>query len=226
MFSPAGYRSLIELGLSSGYEFLSFDEPIPHSVQRVCLLRHDVDADMDAAARMAAIESEIGVRSTYFFMVRSPVYNLFSRSNEKLALSIVKRGHFLGLHFDQGYTGQPHQSTKDRILFEAEMLARNLDVPVRTVSFHQPGPDVLGERVDTGNLINTYSQSDLPGFHYLSDSNRQWRVQDPSHVFHDRSIKRLSSSFIQCGGCTKRADQPRMFGTLYFWVTSSARKSN
>jgi hypothetical protein len=190
-FSATGYRLMIETGLRSAYKFLSFDDPARDTADLVCLLRHDVDADLGAAAQMAEIEAEIGIRSTYFFMVRSPLYNLFSRSNQQLALSIVKRGHVIGLHFDQGFVPGLHWNTKDWILFEADMLARNLDVPVRVVSFHQPGAEVLEGRVDTGGLINTYSKTDLHGFHYISDSNRQWRGQDILQVFRTRSISRL-----------------------------------
>lgn len=181
---------MIATGLHCGYRFLAFDDPERHSSARVCLLRHDVDADMHAAARMAEIEAEIGVRSTYFLMVRSPLYNLFSRANQELASFIVQQGHFIGVHYDQA--GAPkHLTGRESILFEAAMLARTLDVRISVVSFHQPGADVLRGEVDTGHLVNTYSKSDLHGFCYISDSNRQWRSHDPAKVFRDQEVARL-----------------------------------
>lgn len=181
---------MIETGLHCGYSFLAFDDPARDSSARVCLLRHDVDADMHAAARMAEIEAEMGVQSTYFLMVRSPLYNLFSRANQELASSIVRRGHFIGVHYDQAGAPQ-HLPGRESILFEAAMLARNLDVPISVVSFHQPGADVLRGEVDTGHLVNTYSKSDLPGFCYISDSNRRWRSHDPLKVFRAQEVGRL-----------------------------------
>lgn len=35
------------------------------------------------------------------FMLRSPVYNLFSRANWHMASEILSYGHYAGLHFDQ-----------------------------------------------------------------------------------------------------------------------------
>lgn len=190
-FSIATYRATIEAALQAGYRFLAFDDERRHVEPRVCLLRHDVDADMEAAARMAELEAHIGVRSTYFLMLRSPVYNLFSRANHALARAILDCSHFIGLHFDQGFLPGEHKNTRDWILYEAEVLSSSLNAKVNAVSFHQPSQEVLEDRVDTGRLVNTYSRAHLQGFDYVSDSNRNWRTATPLEIFRQHRVAKL-----------------------------------
>jgi len=52
------------------------------------LLRHDVDVDVGAALEMAKVEKSLGVSSTYFLMLRPPVYNLMSRHNHQAVKKI------------------------------------------------------------------------------------------------------------------------------------------
>ena len=44
-----------------------------------------------------------GIQSTYFIMLRSPVYNLFSRENSEYLKKIIGFGHHIGLHYDDAY---------------------------------------------------------------------------------------------------------------------------
>jgi hypothetical protein len=190
-FDSYSYRHLLKAGLDSGYRFLPFDATTLHTAERTCLLRHDIDADMEAALRMARMEAELGVLATYFFMLRSPMYNLFGRANWRMAREIISLGHYAGLHFDQGFRPGEHLDWRAWIALEADILQKTLNVPVKAVSFHQPGPEVLNGKIDTGHLINTYSKEHLPGFEYLSDSNREWRASNPLQVFREGRIDRL-----------------------------------
>lgn len=190
-FSVDDYHRLVQAGLESGYRFLPFDAAVSNTAEPVCLLRHDIDADVEAALRMANIEAAAGVRATYFFMLRSPIYNLFARENWRMACEIIALGHHAGLHFDGGFDAGDHFGPAGWIALEAEFLSRGLNTPINVVSFHQPSQEVLDEKIDTGRLINTYSKRHLVGFHYLSDSNRQWHAQNPLEIFRARSIDRL-----------------------------------
>ena len=148
-----------------------------------CLLRHDVDADLSAAAELARAERELGVSSTYFLMLRSPLYNLMGRHNYLLAETLLSLGHEIGLHYDQGFDakrGWTLQQTADAVEAEAEWLERQFGTRVSAVSFHQPGPAVLQGRVTTGSRINTYDRERLAAFDYFSDSNRQFPLGQKS----------------------------------------------
>ncbi len=190
-FTEVGYRRVLATAQAAGYRFLSFDDPTRDTEGRVCLLRHDVDADLGAAARMARLEAEAGVKSTYFVMLRSPLYNLLGRANLACAREIVALGHYIGLHYDHGFRPGEHMNVAQWIDFEAGVLSRSLDAAVTAVSFHQPGPEVLEGHVDTGRLVNAYSRSDMKGFHYVSDSNRQWRDRNPLTIFESGSVTKL-----------------------------------
>ena len=88
-YSLNSYILMLEEALKTGYEFLTFKElncELYSNANRTSnsgkvLLRHDIDGDIEAALKMASIENELEIRSTYFLMLRSPCYNLLSRTN-------------------------------------------------------------------------------------------------------------------------------------------------
>ena len=185
-FSPTKYVEILGAGLERGYCFESFSKilqpPLETHIGPVCLLRHDVDADLGAAAAMARLERQFGIRSTYFLMTRSPLYNLMSRANHTLVEDIIQCGHWIGLHFDHGF--HPRLEHSDGwIEYEASLLEKLFGISVHAVSFHQPGPEVLRGEVSTGWRVNTYDKQKLAGFSYASDSNRQWLWSAPQEIF-------------------------------------------
>lgn len=183
------YVSILRTAMRSGYVFSSFGER--NDSEHVCLLRHDVDADLQAASIMAEEERKLGVRSTFFIMTRSPLYNLMSRASVRLIQKIIALGHFIGLHYDQGFTPDARLSTAEWIDYEADMLEKMFHVSVEAVSFHQPGEAVLQGQMDTGHRINTYSPTQMAGFHYASDSNRLFKNYSPLQIFEERLFKKL-----------------------------------
>lgn len=190
-FSKKSYINILRQAQESGYIFCPFDSDLlRNSDGRLCLLRHDIDVDIGAAMEMAKIEQGIGVRSTYFFMLRSPVYNLLSRVNHDMVKKILDMGHWIGLHYDNGYNPGHERSEVSWIDFEAEFIERLFDRNITAVSFHQPAADVLSGQVRTGNRMNTYTDATGFGFHYLSDSNRIFR-ESPFDVFKNKNYERL-----------------------------------
>jgi hypothetical protein len=190
-FTHSQYRDLLATALGSGYQFSGFEQlrdSLPDAP--ACLLRHDCDNDLVAAAEMASIEAAIGVRSTYFLMLRSALYNLLSLPNLELAGQIVSQGHWIGLHFDErrlpGATGPELAAAADR---ERAILEGELGVPVRSLSLHQPGERALSGEYRF-NCVNTYDKRDMAGLEYLSDSNTVWR-EDPIEAFRARRHPRL-----------------------------------
>jgi hypothetical protein len=129
---------------------------------------------VNAALEMAALEHELGVRSTYFLMTRSPLYNAMSRHSHRCIQQIIRYGHHLGLHYDQGFdpriTGQNDSAL---INAEADWLEYQFESQISAVSFHQPGNAVLQGHVDTGQRLNTYDPRLSANFSYFSDSNRK-----------------------------------------------------
>ncbi len=187
-FNLPTYSNMLNRALDCGYRFIGFDrlhkteadentklDNAQPSMQHSILLRHDVDGDLAAAATMAGLEAEMGISSTYFLMWRSPCYNLMSRAGQKFAESLIKNGHQIGLHYDQGYDALrniPRYVTEAAIQREACWLEELLNTKVHAVSFHQPSSVLLQEGIDCGGRINTYDKNLLSCFKYISDSNR------------------------------------------------------
>lgn len=181
-FTLDAYQELLKTALTSGYSFLAFHDPERFGIDKVCLLRHDIDADLGAAVELAKIEANLGVRATYFLMLRSPIYNLMGRENTRLAQQVVGLGHWLGLHYDEGFYPDQRYTTEEWIDLEAEILSNVFGQEIKVVSFHQPSEDVLSGKLRLNRFINTYDKNDLPEYFYISDSNMIWK-HDPFDVF-------------------------------------------
>jgi hypothetical protein len=188
-FTRTGYRAMLESALRSGYVFAAFDDPAAQSARRVCLLRHDVDADLGAALEIARIEAEVGVRSTFFIMLRSPLYNALGRANQQLAREILDLGHWLGLHYDLAFAPGAQRTAEAWIALEAETLGAMYGAPVRAVSFHQP---MLAEKAP-GELapLNLVSAFDYPGFTYVSDANKALKMGAFVDLFESAAVAHL-----------------------------------
>lgn len=195
---------MLTRALESGYTFVGFDvvlkdqdsgiqslgSPIELSRSKKdkgrILLRHDVDVDLSAAAVMAHTEAQLGIKSTYFLMWRSPCYNLMSRAGQQYAEQILDLGHDIGLHYDQGFDSSRSKSnefSENQINLQADWIEQLLDCQVSAISFHQPSKALLQAGMRCGKRLNTYDRSTFGCFRYISDSNRifpLWALSDKS----------------------------------------------
>jgi hypothetical protein len=168
-YNRSAYRALLETALAAGYAFRAFDDPELDALPRVCLLRHDVDADPGAALELARVEAGLGVHATYFFTLRSPLYNVAGRANVRLVREILGLGHWLGLHFDVAFDPGGARTREDWIEVERRCLADLFETKVAAVSFHQPGAVADAGSIRPRGLVSAF---DLPGFAYHSDANK------------------------------------------------------
>jgi hypothetical protein len=90
------YRNLLHVALRQGYAVLSLEawleDPTLAADQPRLLLRHDVDQHPASALRMAAIEAEVGVLSTWYFRWRT--------ASPHAIETIAAAGHAVGLHYE------------------------------------------------------------------------------------------------------------------------------
>ena len=192
-FTFEQYRWILGVGLENGYRFIGFPALDIHrrTGQTICLLRHDCDNDLTAAAEMARVEEEMGVQSTYLVMVRSAMYNLMSGPNMALVREIMGRGHWLGLHFDEHYYPNAGAAEiADYVERERSWLSQESGAAVDVVSFHQPSSRVLEGEIAL-NCINAYDPEYMAGVHYLSDSNFVWNDTPPHEQFRARKHTQL-----------------------------------
>lgn len=174
-FTYQAYKRLIENLRAHGYEICSYEDW--QEKPRCVILRHDIDNDIAKALELGKIERDLGVSSTYFVLVTSDFYNVFSASNGKLLRELAACGHNIGLHFDEvRYPEiQTPEDARGLILKEAELLREATGVPVRCVSMHRPSKMMLEANLEIPGMINSYGQVYFKEFKYLSDSRRRWR---------------------------------------------------
>ncbi len=183
-FTLDTYRGTLKGLLSKGYVFRTFpsylSEPKPFTV----LMRHDIDFTLEAAVRMARVEAEEGVQATYFLMLRTEHYNVFSREGSERVREILGLGHHLALHFDCASYPVTLSSAElaKACSREAEMLEQWFGHAVEVVSYHRPAPNVLtGDPALSAPRPHTYMKVFTSGgIEYLSDSRGEWRQGGPT----------------------------------------------
>ncbi|MGB6874125.1 MAG: hypothetical protein WBE46_08360 [Dehalococcoidia bacterium] len=163
------------------YQFVTFSEGKRNqgTDSPLLIMRHDIDMDLEAALRLSLLEKELGIHSTYFFLIRCPLYNVFDGTAAEQVKQILDTGHHFGLHFDCAlYQDITVDKLNTYILKECELLERFFQCPVDAVSFHRPGRLELSG-VELERLPNSYERVFLEGFEYFSDSRGNWARGNP-----------------------------------------------
>jgi hypothetical protein len=155
-FDLAHYAEILEAVRVGGYRFGHFaGTPTEGTV----ILRHDVDLSLDAALRMAQLESEADVPATYFLMTESVFYNLDSPEGVEAIARLRELGHRVGLH--AVYPNAPSDERFDPV-----------------VSWHNPDPEWMRTPLPDGQ-INVMQEPWFDLATYRSDSNQHWRAGCP-----------------------------------------------
>ena len=168
------YRSFLQSFLDDGYEFRGFEDLDGPSV----VIRHDIDLYPGQALQMARLEADLGVKTTYCFMLTSPAYDVLDHVD---AIETIRSlGHDVALHFDPHFYWEERPGTEalqSNVRAEAETLERLIGTPIDTVSFHMPPEWALGAEFD--GFENTYQPRFFEDIQYISDSRQKWRTQSP-----------------------------------------------
>jgi len=136
------------------------------------ILRHDVDRSVNNAKRIARIEYELGIRSTYYF--RFP-YTF----NKRIIKEINNYGHEIGYHYEvMRKAGGNIETAKDYFIEELNEFRKIANVT--TVAMH-------GSPLSKYNNIDFWKHYNLKDFNligeafldfkdimYFSDTGRNW----------------------------------------------------
>lgn len=142
------------------------------------LLRHDIDLDLDAAVRMALLEKEYGLRSTFFILTGCSTYNPASNGGRKALDTILECGCEIGLHFDPTpYSGVTFEELSQKVDDEAEWLGTLTGSPVRSISLHNPFQSNSFPIFE--KYRNTYDPVIFSDEVYLSDSRMDFSGKNP-----------------------------------------------
>lgn len=173
-FTYEGYIELIKLLKDKGYDFcryLNYDK-----YKKTVIFRHDIDNSLEKALEIAKIEHENNITSTFFVLLSTNFYNIFSKESNDILRGIIALGHDVGLHFDEKrYDISSIKELEYWVLKESKILEETLGEKVNSVSMHRPSKWILENDIHFDGIINSYSKEFLSDFKYLSDSRMRWR---------------------------------------------------
>lgn len=127
-FTLTIYRQLLLALWDAGYSFYTFEEWCDGKAQgRYVILRHDVDKAPQNALEFAMLESEMGIKSTFYF-----------RTVEKVIKPLIineinSLGHEIGYHYRDLVDAKGNYN-KAIVLFQRNLNKLKYICPVRTIS--------------------------------------------------------------------------------------------
>jgi len=189
LFSIGAYERLLECIRDSGYGYDTFDEVEKSS--KTVFMRHDIDMCLEAAAAIAEVEHRMGVRSTYFLMLRNEFYNVFSPEGLALVKRICGFNHLIGLHFKtmDGDSEEPEMLER-KMAEELKILKREFGLCVRDmVSFHNPSASQM--KMDFREICFVHGKYFRENIKYISDSRMQFREGSPFSLFRSGKFSRV-----------------------------------
>jgi hypothetical protein len=179
-FTLAKYKDLCLAMLESGYTPLSVYSYLTNNKavnNKTVILRHDVDRKVNNALKIAELENELGVNSTYYF--RYP-YTFKPKVIENIAFL----GHEIGYHYETLSKTNGDQG-KAVILFFEELEEMRKICEVKTICMH-------GRALSRHDNRDIWKASDFRDFgiigegylsfnkdlHYFTDTGRGWNSKN------------------------------------------------
>lgn len=176
-FTLAGYRALVEALLGRGYKVVGYGDADPAACHLI--LRHDLDMSIDAALPLARIETALGVKASYFFLLRGETYNLWTAAARDQIRQILDLGHEIGLHLDGSLYSEDPAALDRAAAQECGALEALAGTAIETVSFHRPEKKLLGRDAEIAGRRHTYQPRFFTEMGYCSDSRGEWRHGHP-----------------------------------------------
>ena len=195
--SLTAYRELLRLALSQGWTFCRYETDV-RNLARALYLRHDVDYSLDSAVELARTNANLGVRGTFFLLLRSNLYNLLAPRNLKQARLLVDCGQDVGLHF--AALDPPPQDPRDVLRLvqqELDLFRREIPQSRPIVAWHNPTAPWLQRFADLElpQLVNVYHRTWTKDICYQSDSNLRNRPEDFATLLRRSTLRRLHLLF-------------------------------
>ncbi len=145
------------------------------SGEKTFLIRHDIDLNLDLAFRLAQVEHQENVVSTYFVLLTCDTYNALSAANVAILKNMIEMGFEIGLHFDPSIY-KPEEISQS-FKFEVGILENTLQQEIKSVSLHNPS--IHNQYPMFEGFLNAYDPKIFSDDKYLSDSRMQFRNKNP-----------------------------------------------
>jgi hypothetical protein len=181
-FTFLHYENTLKLALDKGYNFLKCEQykHIP-KIDKLIIMRHDVDFSLKNALKFAQIENNLGIQSTYFIRLHAKQYNPLGYENFQIINQIKELNHEISLHHEPDFAYQfddPIEYTKNEI----HSFNSLFNISISGISTHEPSR--RGIMVNETNLTQfpieyeSYSPIFTKQMKYISDSGCRWREGD------------------------------------------------
>jgi len=186
-FTLSTYRLLLDELLEAGCRTFPLVEVCRSTPEGpFVVLRHDVDRNPQNALKMAKLEKEAGVVSTYYFRMNKKVFI------PDIIREIPELGHEVGYHFED-LTSMKGDAVKAVDSFKRNVEKLRELVPVSTVSMHGKPLSRFDNRelikmIDLKELdilCEPYSVVNRLNMVYLTDVGRKWN--NSSTNFRDKA---------------------------------------
>ena len=207
-FTYKSYREMLQAFANKNYTFEFFQNAASLLAEKklFVLLRHDIDVELEKALKIAQIENELNIKSTYFFLLRTQHYNVFSSENTEIIKEILSLGHQPGIHFDcsaypelfeslhlnplecnenhslelQMLEAKKKACLPDACKTEAAIFESWFKNKISIISYHRPGKFVLSNNEQiSGGFLHTYLPIFTDQIEYKADSRGLWRFGNP-----------------------------------------------
>ena len=177
-FTLTKYRELLETALKAGYAILPIVDYLRAGLPAAqnLLLRHDVDRRPWMALRMARLERDLGVRSTYYFRAVRHTFR------PDVIAEIHGLGHEIGYHYETLADSRGDIAVAFE-LFQEHLSEMRQITPVQTISMHGRPLSPW----DSREIWNHYDFKtlDLEGEAYLSiDYTKVRYFNDTGRTWH------------------------------------------
>lgn len=188
-FGLDSYNYLLELIINSKKQTIYYTD-FKKGIEGI-INRHDIDFCPVKAHQIAKIEFKKNIRSTFFFLVKSPLYSVYKVDNIKLIKDIINMGHKIGLHFDPKKVGLNMDAINNECREQINILEKLLCIKVDIISFHRPEKRFIGMKDKLINKLHTYMPEFINQIPYCSDSGGVWKYDDPAILIKNKKIKSL-----------------------------------
>ena len=130
-FTLESYYNYLDIVKNRGLNIVTFNELLSYEnlPEDFFVIRHDVDRKPKNALKMAILESEMGIRSTYYFRSKAHVFK------PEIILSIRDLGHDIGYHYECLSDSKGDQK-KARLDFGKNIEMFRAYCDVKTISMH------------------------------------------------------------------------------------------
>lgn len=179
------YKNLLKQILKYNYKIISVEEALANKKyysisKKLVLLRHDVDSDALTALKMAQIENELGIKSSYYFRIKTAKF--------KIMQSIKSLGHEVGYHFEEISTLiKKHGIESKEEIKEVKVEAKNLFL--KNIQYMRSNFPLLSKVVAAhGDFVNR--KTNISNLILLKENSFR-KASMIDHEVYDKNILKL-----------------------------------